>query len=113
VIGGVYVRGPVAPDDPVHVHLNPDPEELRRARAKAWELVRSRITSEGEFEKIIFSEFIVEAMDDTPEFTFAVLGEMRRIAAAIIVNVAGQAGQSPEAVLQWANDADEEDQRGS
>lgn len=72
--------------------------------------MRSRITSEGEFEKIIFSEFIVEAMDDTPEFTFAVLGEMRRIAAAIIVNVAGQVGQPPEAVLQWANDSDERDQ---
>jgi hypothetical protein len=91
----------------VNVHLHDGPEDMRPVRAKAWELIKSRTTSGGEFEDIIFSDFVNEALEAGPEFTLGVLGELRRIAATILVNVAKQTGQSLEAVAEWANESDE------
>jgi hypothetical protein len=88
----------------VNVHLPDGPEDLGPIRAKAWELIKSRVTSSGEFEDIIFSDFVNEALEEGPGFTLGVLGELRRIAAAILVNVAEQSGQSLEAVAEWADD---------
>ena len=76
--------------DPISLKLVADPEELARARAAAWAAIKSRVafTSE-ELDAIEFAQLLHELLDgDDVLFTFSVLGELRRIAAKLIADVA-------------------------
>lgn len=98
-------------DDHIRVHLESNPEIEARARAKAWELIKSRVAAGGtEFDALVFSDFAHEMLNKGDRgFMLSVIGQLDRIAADIIARWSEDTQQVP---IQLADLVHEHDERG-
>lgn len=79
------------PPDDWQPLLVPDADELLdRARAGAWDLIRSRLAAgdDAQLDALQFSQFLYDLIEREPQFTFSLLSELRRIAAQFVQKAA-------------------------